>query len=70
LQKRKNKFTPQIALSVKLFKARTPCAKNGCGIIVGYCYAPEISGCYCLISFNKKVEPCSQLAGFTSARHR
>jgi hypothetical protein len=27
-------------------QARTPCAKNGCGIIVRYCYASEFSGCY------------------------
>jgi hypothetical protein len=39
----------QHCISVTLFQASMPGAKNGCGIIVGYCYAPEFSGRYCPI---------------------
>jgi hypothetical protein len=39
------------ALRVKLFQARTPGAKDGCGIIGPYCYAPNLAAA--IVRFNQ-----------------
>jgi len=61
--------SPQNCIKCEVVQARTPCAKNGCGIIRRYCYAPEISGCYCPVSLKEKDELCSQLAGSVRAHN-